>query len=249
MNRIFLAQWTALVATIVLWSRALAADSPFIFRDVAEAAGLHEPLQGMMGHAAAWGDVDGDGWLDLFVGTFADRPAEQYRRGGAVGPVPNQLLLNRKGQFLPSNQQALAWLGRASGSVFADFDNDGRLDIFLPSWWPKFPSMLLKNETPTGGYVDVTVVGPKGVNRMGIGATVRAYKAGRAGKSDAMLASEEISTGYGFCSGQPAVAHLGLGMESTCDLVIRLPHGKGLIVRRNAKVNQRLRIDERPSSN
>ena len=52
----------------------------------------------------------------------------------------------------------------------------------LPSWWPKLPSMLLKNETPAGHYLDVTVVGAKGVNRMGIGAVVRAYTAGRAGE-------------------------------------------------------------------
>jgi hypothetical protein len=104
------------------------------------------------------------------------------------------------------------------------------------------PSMLLKNKTPSGGYLDVTVVGPEGVNRMGIGAMVRAYKTGRAEQRDALLASEEIATGYGFCSGQPAIAHLGLGEETDCDLVVTLPHGKGRIIRRNVKVNRHLRI-------
>ena len=152
------------------------------------------------------------------------------------GPFYERLVANRKVMYFAPGPSG-------------DFDNDGRLDIFLPSWWPKFPSMLLKNETPSGHYLDVTVVGPKGVNRMGIGAMVRAYKTGRAGKADALLASEEISTGYGFCSGQPAVAHLGLGAETNCDLVVTLPHGNGRIVRRNVKVNQRLRIDAKPSPN
>jgi hypothetical protein len=449
MNRVALSNDSilCLIFAAGAWCHAQAADGPFVFRDVAKEAGLHDPLRGMMGHAAAWGDVDGDGRIDLFVGTFADRPAEFYREGGGAGPVPNQLLLNRDDRFVRSQPEVFAHLGRASGSVFADFDNDGRLDlyvggpnrmfvnlgggkfreateiglkttfssesdspscgvafgdfdrdglpdmligshhkapwnkkpnairlfrnlgstpqkvrfeevtakvgivnypmkvphveirdfdndgwpdlytavatmrdgkvypaiyknlsaargelpqfqetafvhrkdfpleedtprarsgdfyeklvangkvmyyapgpsgdfdndgrldIFLANWWPKLPSLLLKNETPAGGYLDVTVVGAKGVNRMGIGAMVRAYnyKTGRGGESDAMIASEEIATGYGFCSGQPAVAHLGLGEAATCDLVITLPHGKGRIVRREVKANRRLEVSE-----
>ena len=40
------------------------------FKDVTEKAGLVEPLKGMMGHGAAWGDVTGNGYPDLFLGTF-----------------------------------------------------------------------------------------------------------------------------------------------------------------------------------
>ncbi len=108
-----------------------AADPPFVFRDVAKETELRAPLAGMMAHAAAWGDVNGDGLLDLFIGTFADRPAEDYIAGGAKGPVPNQLFINRNGRFLPSEQESIAWLGRASGSVLADLDNDGLPDLYV----------------------------------------------------------------------------------------------------------------------
>ncbi len=108
------------VAVNVSGRSPLGAETPFVFRDVAEETGLREPLQGIMAHAAAWGDVNGDGWLDLFVGTFADRPAANYIAGGASGPVPNHLLINRNGHFEPSYQKGIAWLGRASGSVLAD---------------------------------------------------------------------------------------------------------------------------------
>ena len=102
--------------------------------------------------------------------------------------------------------------------------------------------MLLKNETMAGHYLDVTVVGSGRINRMGIGAVVRAYRAGHAGKNSELLASEQVATGCGFCSGQPPVAHLGLGETTVCDVVITLPHGQGQIVRANIEVDKRLTI-------
>ena len=44
--------------------------SQISFDDVTEKAGLIEPLKGMMGHCAAWGDVNGDGFPDLFLAPF-----------------------------------------------------------------------------------------------------------------------------------------------------------------------------------
>lgn len=213
-------------------------------------------------------DFDNDGWPDLYTAVVTMRDGNNYpaiyrNLGSASGGLPKfqeTAFVHRKDYpgeddvpeagsrvFYPklvSNHKVMYFAPGPSG----DFDNDGRLDLFLPSWWPKMPSMLLKNETLAGHYLDVTAVGSVGINRMGIGAIVRAYKTGRAEAPGALLASEEISTGYGFCSGQPAVAHLGLGAETNCDLVVTLPHGKGRIIRRNVKANQHLRIDAKPTS-
>lgn len=115
----------------------------------------------------------------------------------------------------------------------ADFDGDGRLDLLLASWWPELPTMLLKNETPSGNWIAVRALGGKGLNSMGLGTKVRAYKPGQAGKPEALIAWEEIQTGYGYTCGQPAVAHLGLGEVETCDLVIEWPYGKGSITLKN----------------
>src|SRR4051812_11603317 len=69
--------------------------SPIVFRDVTKAAGLLEPLAGILGHGAAWGDFDGDGRVDLYVGGFCDRPDKLY--APAKGPVANVLFRNLGG--------------------------------------------------------------------------------------------------------------------------------------------------------
>jgi len=45
----------------------------FRFTDVTAAAGLDRALYGAFNHAVAWGDFDGDGRLDLFLGNSAAR--------------------------------------------------------------------------------------------------------------------------------------------------------------------------------
>jgi enediyne biosynthesis protein E4 len=99
------------------------------FEDVTEDYGLVEPLAGLHGHAAAWGDVDADGRPDLFVGTFADRPEEDYRARGAPGPGPDVVLRQGDGAFSPAGLPEVR--GRSSGAAFADLDGDGRLDLVV----------------------------------------------------------------------------------------------------------------------
>jgi hypothetical protein len=95
---------------------------PFAFKDAGDAAGLFPHLDGIRGHGAGWGDVDGDGWIDLYVATF--------HTGGAK---PNQFFRNGKGKFRLDEQPGLRLSMRATGVVFADLDNDGDLDLYVGS--------------------------------------------------------------------------------------------------------------------
>jgi hypothetical protein len=127
----------------------------------------------------------------------------------------------------------------------ADYDGDGRIDLFLTSWWTEAPAMLLKNETAGGNWLTVKMqIRGEQTNRDGIGARVRVYPAGKSGEADALLGCVEIAAGYGYSSGQEPVAHFGLGRHDSVDLVIHLPHGRGQIRRAGVKSNQRILIDK-----
>ncbi len=92
--------------------------------------GIDVALAGIRGHAVATADVNGDGWQDLFVGTFADRPVESYRFFGADGPAPDRLLLGSPTGFVVDTNFETQ-LGRTAGALFDDLDGDGDPDLVI----------------------------------------------------------------------------------------------------------------------
>jgi len=141
---------------------------------------------------------------------------------------------------VPPVKQSNAYF--ACGPV-ADFDRDGRLDVFLAGWLPQVPSRLFLNRAPAKHWLQVVVVG-RTINRMGVGAKVKVYRAESLGRADALLGYQEIGTGYGYCTGQEAVAHFRLGDRSTCDLEVILPFGKGTLRRTNVAADRRIVVSE-----
>jgi hypothetical protein len=136
------------------------AQSAIQFEDISAGSGLFPSLQGMMGHAAAWGDIDGDGLPDLFVGGFCDRPAAEY--APAKGPVPTRLFRNLgNGHFQLLQNSPVALYGRTAGAVFADLNRDGFPELYVAnnakgdkSPAQKVQSKLFQNNK--GNFVDVS---------------------------------------------------------------------------------------------
>ena len=116
---------------ISCWSAPAPSGSETIaFSDTTEAMGLVQPLVGMHGHAAVWGDFNSDLQPDLFMGTFADREEEAYQLRGAAGPSPDRLLLYGQGTFGLS-EDLPEMFTRTSGGAAADLDADGDLDLVV----------------------------------------------------------------------------------------------------------------------
>jgi hypothetical protein len=254
--------WTSPVPDRLYLNRGVKGDTGTpTFEDVTEAAGL-VPLP-MKGPHVEIQDFDNDGWDDLYVsivkfdGAMMPHPLV-FRNLGvrdglprfredvlAVNDFPNaqDRAIKRSGQLFEKILKDRRIIYTAPGPS-GDFDNDGRLDVFLASWWIESPSMLLRNETPGGHWLDLRVEGDaaKGVNRMGIGAKVKVYPAGQLENASALVGCREIAAGYGYTSGQAAVAHFGLGTLERVDVAITLPHGKGTVLRKDVKANQRLTV-------
>jgi hypothetical protein len=85
---------------------------------------------------------------------------------------------------------------------------------------------------------------PAGVNRQGIGSVIRVYAAGRLGDKSALVASREIHVGFGYASGQEAIAHFGLGSAGRCDIEVILPHGRGRRELRDVEADQLLTVTD-----
>lgn len=218
------------------------------YEDVTAKAGLL-PLAMKAPHVEIQ-DFDNDGWPDISVSIvkFKDgKPCPVIYKGLGVKdglpqfrddawgvndfPTADDLALKRSGPFFEKVLKDKKIMYTAAGPS-CDFDRDGKLDFFLANWWVESKSMLLKNETAGGHWLSVRVEGTDGVNRMGVGAKVRVYPAGKLGLADDLLGEREIAVGYGYCSGQEAIAHFGLGKAESVDVEVILPHGKGTLARK-----------------
>src|SRR5438132_629332 len=99
------------------------------FTDVTAEAGL---LYYYPTHTAAWADINNDGLLDLFVGHEIDRAHVDW----PTTTKNFELFLNNgDGTFREVGDQSGIHLdGFVKGAVFADYDNDGRQDLYVTKW-------------------------------------------------------------------------------------------------------------------
>lgn len=132
------------------------------FTDVTERAGINfKHFQGIrstqlpedMGSGAAWGDYDNDGFADLYVVDVA-APLSASSEEMADSPGGNRLYHNNgNGTFTDVTERAgVGFKGVGMGAAWADYDNDGHLDLVVTS----YGRIILYHNNGDGTFTDVS---------------------------------------------------------------------------------------------
>lgn len=173
------------------------------FTDVTAASGISSGES----HGAAAGDVDGDLLPDLIIAGFGG-PLKAYRNLGGMTFA----------------ETAAAWgltgAKRNFGTVLADLDGDGDLDLYVAN--AEGVNRLYRNNGDGSRSLAIDLSGlPLG----GIGAEVRLVR-GDGERSGTLLARQDSLGGFGYCSQGPAEVLFHLPATGSCDIEIVLPGGR-----------------------
>ena len=195
-----------------------------LFDNVASASATNDPLG--WGISCNVGDVDLDGWQDLFV-----------TNGFSDASGPNVLFRNLgDGAFadITTTLGGGAFDGR--GVAFADFDNDGDLDLVVTADMNE-PNRLWRNDSPTGRHWLGLRLQGRLSNTSAIGARVVVTTVEGS-------YVQEVSGGAGRGSQNSLPLEFGLGSATVVEeLTIRWPSGT-VQTRRNLTVDRYFTITE-----
>ena len=202
------------------------------FSDVTHSSQLAQPSAARSGWSNGFFDFNNDGWKDLFtansdVNDLVDLfQSTHYKQ-------PNSLFANLgDGTFRDVSSDAGFTLARAHrGSAFADFDNDGKVDVVVSALGES--AELWQNVSPDPNHWLVLKLTGTRSNRDGIGAKIR-------------LGDQfnHVTTAVGYASSSPSTVHFGTGKLEKIDRIeIRWPSGTVQVLQ-NVATNQLIEVRE-----
>jgi tetratricopeptide (TPR) repeat protein len=171
------------------------------FRDVTTEVGLDKVFMPM---GANFGDIDNDGFLDIYMGT--GNPSY-----GSL--VPNVLLRNHEGKYFVdvTASSGTGELHKGHAVAFADLDNDGDEDIItsIGGATPGDSHAMRVFENPGNGndWINLKLVGVK-TNRSAIGARIKVTVENKGRGSRSIYRT--VGSGGSF-GASPLQQHVGLG--------------------------------------
>ena len=191
------------------------------FEDYAQRTGLLMSTRQLTGWSLGMFDFDNDGWKDLFFALGHLMQLDRYL--GRQSALPNRVYRNIAGQRLedvssiagPAFQVAAAHRGAA----FADFDNDGRIDVVVNA--VNDPAKLFRNVS--GGPAHWLALRLRGTrsNRPGLGAKVHVRL------PDGRHLYNHATTAVGYASSSEPLVRFGLGTNrAAAEIEIQWPSGR-----------------------
>lgn len=175
------------------------------FTEIAAEAGV---AGGALATPSRWGDIDNDGWTDLYVSSYIDKPVNER----------DFLFRNVNGRFTDILPALTLPHGATHGIQWVDFDRDGDLDLSVANNNPKGTHALYRNLLPAdlaARAVQVRVVDGQG-RATRPGAEVRVFAAG----TRTLLGMGLVDSGGGYCSQNVAPVHVGLGTTARVDVEV-----------------------------
>jgi len=183
------------------------------FTDVARESGLDHAWLPM---GANFGDLDNDGWLDVYLGTGDPL---------FVSLMPNVMLRNDAGRRFQNVTTATGTghLQKGHGIAFADFDHDGDQDVFhqLGGFYPgdRFKNALFVNPGHGAHWLTIELRGTT-TNARAVGVRLALVLDTPAGRRTIHRAVGSVSS-FG---GSPSRQEIGLGAASVvAELEVRWP--------------------------
>jgi tetratricopeptide (TPR) repeat protein len=206
-----------------------------IFKDVTAMVGLDKVFMPM---GANFGDIDNDGYLDLYLGTGNPSYASL---------LPNVLLRNHDGKFFAdvTASSGTGELHKGHGVAFADVDNDGDEDLLeeIGGAVPGDAHAFRLFENPGNGndWISLHLVGVKS-NRAAIGARIH-VTVENAGQTRRSI-YRTVTSGGSF-GASPLQQHVGLGKAAhIVDIEIWWPKSNTWQHFANVEKNQTIEIKE-----
>ena len=219
---LFVADYRASTAAVAAsyFGASVEQGTPFLFRNdggrfasVGRDWGLVRPSLPM---GANYGDLDNDGWLDVYLGT--GEPSFQSQ-------VPNVMYRNRGGRGFEEVTFAggFGHLQKGHGVAFGDFDHDGDQDLLhqLGGFYPadSFANLLFVNPGNGNRFVELDLEG-RTANRSALGARIEVRVTTPSGPRSVFA---QVSPGGSF-GGSSLRQEIGLGDATKLDEIrVRWP--------------------------
>ena len=222
------------------------------FTDIAQYAGLASTDWSW---AILMADFNNDQWKDVFVTNGINKdlrnndfrlkmdslnknniPFDLFELSHEIPSTPteNCLFLNKENYKFKDESQS--WNcdqpAFSFGAAYADFDNDGDLDLVVNN--NNRESFLYKNEQTGGNYLDIEIKGSI-KNPKAIGAKVFIFQ-------DDLIQYQELNPIRGFQSSCSYGMHFGLGYENVVDSLVCIFPDDRSIRMYDVKANQQMEL-------